>query len=107
MTEARDALAVALFGQESHDCYDLTTCADAILAALPDGWVLARRQDAEDGAALRELRDALMPPCDIRIRLRQTRDDRMRRLYLVAGEGRLHYADTIAAAARKAREALP
>jgi hypothetical protein len=56
MTEARDALAVAL----ASTWEDITTewsdeqTADAILAALPDGWVLARRQDAEDGAALRE-----------------------------------------------------
>lgn len=58
MTEARDALAVALgtalVGEpatEPDAVEFLTQRADAILAALPDGLVLARRQDAEDGAA--------------------------------------------------------
>ena len=100
-TEARDALAAAL-----RQVGILDHAADAILATLPDGWTLARREDAEDGAALRELMEELDPPCDIRIRLRTVRDELTHRLYLTADGGRLYYADTIAAAARKATEAL-
>lgn len=62
MSEARDALAVAL-AQVAWDgimspASDFEE-ADAILAALPDGWTLARTQDAKDGEALRLLREAL------------------------------------------------
>ena len=48
-----DALAVALAAAmyEADPVEADFSLADAILAALPDGWVLARRQDAEDGAA--------------------------------------------------------
>lgn len=61
-TEARDALAVALgpvvaaWFDAGYEAGRLDTDAltDAILAALPDGWVLARREDAEDGAVVEE-----------------------------------------------------
>lgn len=85
---------------------------------LPDGWVLARREDAEDGAALRELREALGD--DTLMRLENLMPDTPREggsdLWLVEvevdapGEPTVLVADatgpTIAAAARKAREAL-
>ncbi len=50
-TEARDALAAALY--EANVARTLSgPIAEAILRNLPDGWVLTRREDAEDGAAL-------------------------------------------------------
>lgn len=127
MSEARDALAVAL-----DECGFLDTAyppsnprnADAILAALPDGWVLARRQDAEDGAALRELREALGETEGWRMgSLERGLMGEGWRVYAhgptsdeKCDKGHRHYetmpiargaGPTIAAAARKAREALP
>lgn len=116
MTEARDALAVALgtalVGEpatEPDAVEFLTQRADAILAALPDGLVLARRQDAEDGAALRELREALPDgrgfqcgwSSDVTGFYCHDDDSEWGGDIRAVGHG-----PTIAAAARKAREAL-
>lgn len=141
MTEARDALAVALEDalrrnllvhtatwakkpMVGSDCADVPWDAlirdvtDAILAALPDGWVLARREDAEDGAALRELREALGDDTLMRLEnlLPDTPRDDAADLWLVdieldaPGEFTVLLTDatgpTIAAAARKAKDAL-
>ena len=52
-TEARDALAAALY--EANVARTLNApIAEAILRNLPDGWTLARREDAEDGAVVEE-----------------------------------------------------
>lgn len=55
-TEARDALATALASvhREADPEGRDFALADPILAALPAGWVLARREDAEDGAVVEE-----------------------------------------------------
>jgi hypothetical protein len=82
-TEARDALATArvnvvvVSGVEGPALYirdyrvagekpwgggtvvcEFEICLADLAAALPDGWTIARRENAEDGAALRELREA-------------------------------------------------
>ncbi len=125
MTEARYPLATALgvalhdqgFGCNTYRCslgrgssaaaheQDARFLADAILAALPDGWVLARRQDAEDGAALRELREALPEKARRVVIWQYQRSEDEWRQQLDIGS---YVADapTIAAAARRAHEAL-
>lgn len=118
MTEARDALAVALgtalVGEpatEPDAVEFLTQRADAILAALPDGLVLARRQDAEDGAALRRLREALPDSEDSSIVMQVFKDGSLS-LQVWNGFGWRNASEpeftenTLAAAADKAREAI-
>lgn len=119
MTEARDALAAALHLSYGYDRSPWSECAipdrhltqaERILAALPDGWVLARRQDAEDGAEMDALyRDPRVNSVDL---WRTKRADATTDLHVTAYDikGRAMCggsAPTIAAAARKAREALP
>ena len=120
-TEARDALAAALrasdylrgatvrIGRFNGAWYE-RVAAD-ILAALADGWTLARREDAEDGAALRELREAL-PIEHFGELFIAPKGYQMRVIRIPWGspkEEEVHCfggIPTIAAAARKATEAL-
>mgnify|MGYP000202074820 FL=1 len=130
MTEARYPLATALgvalhdqgFGCNTYRCslgrgssaaaheQDARFLADAILAALPDGWVLARRQDAEDGAALRELYGVnRVNSVDLWSTKRGDGDGVWHvTTFDIKGHSLVGAtAPTVAAAARKAREALP
>lgn len=104
----RDALAVALADTESRwfslPAAALGEHADRLLAALPDGWTLARREDAEDGAA----RDALALLIDAAETLHGSAISERLGLHRpiacdVVGEC---YVSEAVAAARKAKDAL-
>lgn len=98
----RDALAAAL--RETGVTRDPLGAADILLAALPDGWTLARREDAEDGAA----RDALALLIDAAETLHGSAISERLGLHRpiacdVVGEC---YVSEAVAAARKAKDAL-